>query len=60
MTDAFHGMVEVQEAVLMTSTRWSEDRTLDCIQILLEQEIFSQHFVKSKLFLIGIFIYYLY
>lgn len=58
VTDAFHGMVEVQEAVLMTSTGWSEDRTLDCIQILLEQEILCQHFVKSKLFLIGIIIYY--
>lgn len=38
VTDAFHGMVEVQEAVLMTSTGWSEDRTLDCIQILVRNE----------------------
>lgn len=41
VADAFHGMVEVQQAMFMTSTRWSEDRTLNCIKILLEQEIFS-------------------
>lgn len=43
VADAFHGMVEVQESMFVTSTRWGEDRTLDCIQILLEHKVFCQH-----------------
>lgn len=49
VADAFHGVVEVQEAVLVAPARWSEDRTLDCVQILLEQETVRQPHVTHHM-----------